>query len=378
MEKQAAPSSLFISSQQSLEEFIDHSEPSIIGFFKQDGSDSTLRDSFVDCSQKLRMEFRFAHAYQTPSSLGQDSILSESVEGDQVWLYQPLRLRSKLDTSALRIISETPDEMREFTELNFMGLVGIREQTNSKYFDQITRNPQLVFYIKLNWDINLKNIHYWRNRILKIANEHKSKMRFAMSDSQTYKGELMNKYGIILPDEMQAVIQNNGRKYVMHQDREAKMSPVRLSEFVKDFFDDKIEPYLKSELKPVSNSGPVKIVVGDTFDDIVMDKDRDVLVEFYAPWCGHCKSLAPKYEELGKKLENNTNVVIAKMDATTNDFPEPFKVGGFPTIYWVPAGNKDSPVKYNGGREVTDFMNYIQKEATVPFTVTRENTKEEL
>ena len=378
MEKQAAPSSFFLSSQQSLEAFIDHSEPSIIGFFKQDESDSALRDSFVGCSQKLRTEFRFAHAYQTPSSLGQDTILPESVEGDQVWLYQPLRLRSKLDTSAIRITAENPDEMGEFIELNFMGLVGIREPTNSKHFDKIIRNPQLVFYSKLDWEINLKTIKYWRNRILKIANEHKSQMRFAMSDSTTYKGELVKKYGIILTDEMQAVIQNNGRKYVMYQDKEAKMTPVSLSEFVKDFFDDQIKPYLKSELKPVSNSGPVKIVVGDTFEDIVMDIDKDVMVEFYAPWCGHCRSLAPKYEELGKKLENNSNVVIAKMDATANDFPEPFKVEGFPTIYWVPVGNKDLPVKYTGGREVSNFMSFIQKEATDPITVVREVKNEEL
>ena len=374
MEKQAAPSSLFLSSQQKLEEFVDHSEPSIIGFFKQDGSDSTLRDSFVDCSQKLRIKFRFAHTYQTPSSLGQDGILSESFEGDQVWLYQPLRLRSKLDTSALRVVSDNPDGMKEFIEDNFMGLVGIREPTNSKNFDQIARNPQLVFYSKLDWDINLKTTKYWRNRILKIAKNYRDKMRFAMSDSQTYKGELSSKYGIILTDDMQAVIQNNGRKYVMHQEREAKMSAERLNEFVEDFLEGKLKAYLKSELKPLSNSDPVKIVVGDTFEDIVLDKEKDVMVEFYAPWCGHCKSLAPKYEELAKKLENNTDVVIAKMDATANDFPEPFKVEGFPTIYWVPTGSKESPVKYSGGREVDDFLQYIQKH----LTVTKENTKEEL
>jgi len=39
-------------------------------------------------------------------------------------------------------------------------------------------------------------------------------------------------------------------------------------------------------------------LVGKTFDNIVFDESHDVLVEFYAPWCGHCKSLAPKYEEL--------------------------------------------------------------------------------
>lgn len=46
--------------------------------------------------------------------------------------------------------------------------------------------------------------------------------------------------------------------------------------------------------------------MAENFDAIVNDDSKDVLIEFYAPWCGHCKSLEPKYKELGEKVRKET------------------------------------------------------------------------
>jgi protein disulfide-isomerase A4 len=115
--------------------------------------------------------------------------------------------------------------------------------------------------------------------------------------------------------------------------------------------------------------------VGKTFEKIVLDKKKDVLIEFYAPWCGHCKSLEPIYKELGKSLKKEKNLVIAKLDATANDVPESFKVEGFPTIYFAPANNKENPLKFEGDRTVEGFTKYLQEKAAVSFG---KNLKEEL
>ena len=94
------------------------------------------------------------------------------------------------------------------------------------------------------------------------------------------------------------------------------------------------------------------------FDELVTDNTKDVLVEFYAPWCGHCKKLTPVFDELGEKMEG-TNVDIVKMDATANDVPPGYDVRGFPTLFWVPSDTKKAQ-PYNGGRELDDFVKFIE------------------
>lgn len=66
--------------------------------------------------------------------------------------------------------------------------------------------------------------------------------------------------------------------------------------------DDKLEPYLKSEPIPDSNDEPVKVAVAKNFDEVVTNNGKDTLIEFYAPWCGHCKKLAPTFDDLAKEV----------------------------------------------------------------------------
>jgi len=68
-----------------------------------------------------------------------------------------------------------------------------------------------------------------------------------------------------------------------------------LSSFVDSYKAGTLAKFLKSAEVPATNDEAVKVIVGTTFNDLVINNDKDVLVEFYAPWCGHCKTLEPKY-----------------------------------------------------------------------------------
>jgi protein disulfide-isomerase A1 len=135
----------------------------------------------------------------------------------------------------------------------------------------------------------------------------------------------------------------------------------KIGAFVKDFVAGKISPSIKSEPIPETQEGPVVVVVANSYKDIVLDDSKDVLIEFYAPWCGHCKALAPTYEKLADLYSSSdfsSKVTVAKVDATLNDVPD--EISGFPTIKLYPAGAKDSPFEYSGPRTLEDLAAFIK------------------
>jgi len=111
--------------------------------------------------------------------------------------------------------------------------------------------------------------------------------------------------------------------------------------WVQKYLNNDLDPTVKSEEIPADNNGPVTKLVAKNFIPLVLDNKKDVLVEFYAPWCGHCKSLAPIYEKLGEHFKDNENIVIAQMDATANDVDPTYDIKGFPTIKFFPGFHKE-------------------------------------
>lgn len=353
MQTRAGPTSKELNNVADAEKFLSKADYGVIGFF-EDG-ESELAKTFQKVADAMSTDLKFAHT-------SSKAVLDKYGFKNDIVLYQPKRLRNKFEPSELKYTDDaTVYKIKEWLNNNILGLCGHRTQSNAEKF----KKPLVVAFYDVDYVKNEKGTNYWRNRVMKVAKkiqDEGKKIFFAVSNSKDFSYEL-GEFGLgdVSGDKpVVAARDERDRKYVMSDE----FSMDNLEKFVRDFLDDKVEPYLKSEPVPDNTDAPVKVVVAKNFDEIVNDSERDVLIEFYAPWCGHCKQLEPKYTELGEKLAEESGITIAKMDATANDVAKPYEVSGFPTIYFAPKGSKNSPKRYSGGREVDDFLKYLAKEAT--------------
>ncbi|KAH9877785.1 hypothetical protein J1614_003002 [Plenodomus biglobosus] len=104
----------------------------------------------------------------------------------------------------------------------------------------------------------------------------------------------------------------------------------------------------------------------NNFDDVVLKSGKPALVEFFAPWCGHCKNLAPVYEELAGAFQHASDKVsVAKVDADAHkSLGKRFGVTGFPTLKWF-DGKSDKPTDYSGGRDLESLTNFITEKSGI-------------
>lgn len=345
MAGQAGPASAEIKDVAKVEKVLNSQANVVIGFFESEKADGF--SAFTKAANELRESVKFSHTFSA------EVAAAAGAEVGQVVLFRPKVMKSKFEDQTIVYDKEkfSAGLIRNWAIEKAPGLAPVVEPQdfNNMGF------PRVVSIFNVNYDLDPKGTQYWRNRVMKVAQNYPD-LKFAVGAYESWGG-LVNELGLNFDKSPIVVLfKDAGSKYVMNAEFDPK--GVAFGQFLDDFQADKLTKHVKSEEEPASQGANLKLTANN-FDTHV-DGSKDAFIKFHAPWCGHCKSLAPKWEEMAAEFENDENVVIGEMDATANDVPPQFEVSGFPTMYWVPKGSLGNPVKYQQARETKDLVNYVK------------------
>ncbi|KAM5216917.1 protein disulfide-isomerase isoform 2-T2 [Hipposideros larvatus] len=365
LKKRTGPAATTLPNVAAAEALVESSEVTVIGFFKDVESDFAKQfllaaEAIDDIPFGMTSNNEVFSKYQ----LNKDGVV----------------LFKKFDEGRNDFDGEiTKDKLLDFIKHNQLPLViEFTEQTAPKIFGGEIKTHILLFLPKSvsDYDGKLSNFK-------SAAGSFKGKVRgggvpshtlpchstclfspkilFIFIDSDHTDNQRILEFFGLKKEECPAVrlitLEEEMTKYKPESD---ELTADKITEFCRRFLEGKIKPHLMSQELPEDwDKHPVKVLVGKNFEEVAFDEKKNVFVEFYAPWCGHCKQLAPIWDKLGETYKDHENIIIAKMDSTANEV-EAVKVHSFPTLKFFPAGADRTVIDYNGERTLEGFKKFLE------------------
>ncbi|XP_014665686.1 PREDICTED: protein disulfide-isomerase 2-like [Priapulus caudatus] len=342
LKKKTGPAAKTLETADDVKTFIDSADVVVVGFFKDAESEQAgIYKQVADGFDELQFGL-----------LSDESLFAEhEAEDGKVILFK------KFDDKRTEYIGDlTPDAVSSFIKTESLPLVNeFSPQTAPKIFSGDIKTHILYFAGKTK-DYFTETYESFKTP----AVEFKGRVLFIHIDTDNEENERILDFFAIKPEELPTtrliVLGEDMTKYKPSDMDTVTTDGVR--DFIQSYLDGNLKPHLMSQEQPEDwDTNEVKVLVASHFD-VARDQTKNVFVEFYAPWCGHCKQLAPIWDELGEKYKDDDSIVIAKMDSTVNEI-EDVKIHSFPTLKYFPAGS-DKVIDYNGERTLDAFVKFLE------------------
>ncbi|XP_075891788.1 protein disulfide-isomerase [Nelusetta ayraudi] len=342
LKKRTGPTVTTLTSVDEVESLIADNEVAVIGFFKDvNSADAKVFEKAAEAIDDIPF-----------AMTSDDAAYSKFVTKDDVVLFK------KFDEGSNKFDGEmTKENLLAFVKSNQLPLViEFTEQTAPKIFGGDIKSHILMFLPKGASDFQDK-----MDQFKEAAKGFKGQILFIFIDSDVDDNQRILEFFGLKKEECPAIrlitLEDEMTKY---KPESSVITAESITKFCTLFTEGKLKPHLMSQDIPEDwDKTPVKVLVGKNFEEVAFDSSKNVFVEFYAPWCGHCKQLTPIWEKLGEKYKDNADIIVAKMDSTANEI-ETVKVHSFPTLKFFPAGDENKVIDYNGERTLEGFSKFLE------------------
>ncbi|KAF6008612.1 hypothetical protein HII12_004090 [Brettanomyces bruxellensis] len=336
MIKQSLPAVSVFDDAADLQEAIDNLKDVIVLQVLPEGV-TVGNDTFFTIANSLRDDFTF---FSTNNSEFVDKYAPKSGKRPGYVIFRPDEESSDASIFEGKIIDK--DNLVDFIKVEAKPLFG--EVNGGSFRAYMAADIPLAYYF--------------------YNEEYRGKINFAGLDATKFGVHAKNlnmeeKFPLFVIHDVKENL-----KYGISQDTE--LDNDKIPDFVADFVAGKLDPIVKSEPIPEVQNSSVYHLVGYEHDKIIA-LPKDVLVKYYAPWCGHCKRLAPIFKALADVYAadeaSKDKVVLAEIDHTANDIPG-VDIQGYPTLILYPADGSE-PVEFQGQRTLEGMANFIKEKGSL-------------
>jgi len=244
--------------------------------------------------------------------------------------------------------------------------------TDTNYKDFYADYPIILLKIYAPWCGHCKAL---APEFEKAGEYAKAKMRpyiFAQYDGTTNRA-LMQAYNITSYPTLKVIKQGADSDFV--SDRNAAALIAAMDKEAGLPVDEEAKKLVqKAPEVTLAETKDAVVTLGDNNYTAFFQKNKNVLVKIYAPWCGHCKALAPNYIKAAQYAkDHNKPYIFAEIDGTVNkQAMVKFNVSGYPTLKFI-QGDKET--EYTGGRETVDLLKFMDSKTGVTSNYDELNAK---